>query len=269
MDKKDDGVDDTVYLTGLGLRTEWRLPPNTTRCPFNFCREAFADRTALTAHYQERHASKMVLCEICKKPLSAKCLGDVFKHYREKHPNEGRPLNLIRHMRKSIQGRSTDHVSLILKRINLVYCQIHLPHHILILILCRFAMDRTAKATKTMIQSYWRAVDNAWNIIFPKELQFARFMPVIRNSAFVLWQSNISNINMPNIVYFVKYAKKPLVPKFRTAFLVTTKNRIQMSSHRNFQQNPFPRKLRLEHLDDSLKKCFISQICFFFFSSIE
>lgn len=118
MDKKGDGVDDIIILTGLGQRTEWRMPPNTTRCPFNKCGEAFEDRSALKTHYQEQHAPHMVLCEICDKPLTANHISTVLRHYREKHPNAGRPLSLLRNARKSIQGRPTEHVSWIVKKLD-------------------------------------------------------------------------------------------------------------------------------------------------------
>lgn len=58
----------------------------------------------------------MVLCEICDKPISAHHISNVLKHYRERHPNAGRPpklLSLLRNARKSTQGRPTENVSLI------------------------------------------------------------------------------------------------------------------------------------------------------------
>lgn len=96
---------------------KWRLPQNTTRCPVNRCHEAFEDRSALKFHYQQQHASHMVLCKICDKPLAAVSLEIYLKHYRERHANSGPPINLIRSMRKSIHGRPTEHVSLIVLRL--------------------------------------------------------------------------------------------------------------------------------------------------------
>lgn len=130
--KKDDGDHGIVILTGLGQRTEWQLPSNITRCPLNNCRQPFADRSALTAHYQEQHAPNMVFCEICDKPMSANNhINSVVKHYRDKHPNVGLPsklLSLLRNARKSIQGRPTENVSLIFETLISVFL-IHLPFH--------------------------------------------------------------------------------------------------------------------------------------------
>lgn len=112
----DDGSDGIIILTGLGQRTEWRIPPNTTRCPVNKCREPFVDRSALTSHYQEQHAPHLALCESCDKPISANHISNVQRHYREKHPNAGQPLKLLslfRNARKSTHGRPTENVSLI------------------------------------------------------------------------------------------------------------------------------------------------------------
>lgn len=93
---------------------KWRLPQNTTRCPLKTCGEAYENRSALKLHYQQQHASTMVLCEICEKPLRAQHVSTYVKHYRDKHPDSGLPTNLIRSMRKSIHGRPTEHVSLII-----------------------------------------------------------------------------------------------------------------------------------------------------------
>lgn len=92
---------------------KWRLPQNTTRCPVMMCREAFEDRSALIFHYQQQHAPHMVLCELCDKPLKAVNSDIYLKHYRERHPGCDLPINLIRNMRKSIHGRATENVSLV------------------------------------------------------------------------------------------------------------------------------------------------------------
>lgn len=104
-------MDDFIILQGLGQSMKWQLPQNTTRCPLNKCREAFEVRASLISHYQQQHAPHMVLCQICNKPLAVPSLDIYLKHYRERHPNCGLPLNLIRNMRRSIHGRPNEHVS--------------------------------------------------------------------------------------------------------------------------------------------------------------
>lgn len=112
MDKNDNGIDDTIILKGLGLTWKWQLPPNTTRCPFTSCREAFEERSALVFHYQEQHAPQMVYCELCAKPFSMPHVSLYVEHYKKKHPNLPLPTELIRKMRrKSIHGRPTENVS--------------------------------------------------------------------------------------------------------------------------------------------------------------
>lgn len=156
MDKKDDDIDDVIILKGLGQSMKWRMPPNTTRCPVNKCREAFENRSDLTIHYQEQHAPYMVLCEICQKPLTAPNIGIVLKHYCERHPNSGKPHNLIRSVRKSISGRPTENVSLIVQQFLVLFNPLVVNRKCKYssetsTILFRSLVEMTVNATKKMI----------------------------------------------------------------------------------------------------------------------
>lgn len=94
MDGSDGASDeesDLITLKGLGQETQWRFPNDLTRCPMYTCRKEFGIRDAAIDHFKYQHIKNAVYCEVCDKPVGAKCRYTFEAHYKNLHPNVDPP----------------------------------------------------------------------------------------------------------------------------------------------------------------------------------
>lgn len=107
-DSDDEEVDDLIQLTAeCGIRTEWQFP-RLKHCPVVNCCAKFGHRSQAIFHYRKFH-SNAILCTICDKPISAKSLHNFSKHFKNVHPDEELPANVMEKMaEKKKQVSDTD-----------------------------------------------------------------------------------------------------------------------------------------------------------------
>lgn len=110
MDKEDD----LITLSGCGQQTQWRFPPELTRCPVSNCKKKFGIRAHAIAHYRGLHAKYAVFCSICNGPVSAKDIRTFSQHYDKRHPDEEKPV----HLKDSMNG--FEEVRIVLLQLNYV-----------------------------------------------------------------------------------------------------------------------------------------------------
>lgn len=87
--KVDEG--DIIVLSACGLRFEWPFKWNSKKCPVKNCYDYFGKRADAIAHYRKTHATRSVLCPICKRPILIRKLSDFHHHYKKVHPGKTVP----------------------------------------------------------------------------------------------------------------------------------------------------------------------------------
>lgn len=98
-------MDDLIILTGCDTQTEWFFPKKLKKCPTLNCSVKFKSRSEAINHYRNFH-SNAILCTLCEKPIGAKSLNNVLRHYEQIHPNEDLPAYIKENVKKKKQQTS-------------------------------------------------------------------------------------------------------------------------------------------------------------------
>lgn len=74
------------------------------RCPVTSCQELFDSRDDAINHYKEQHATKSILCNICKSPITTFSAKDFENHFKRWHPNDVMPFEFPQKVKKEIHS---------------------------------------------------------------------------------------------------------------------------------------------------------------------
>lgn len=105
IDDKNEDKNDLITLNGCGIVSKWRFPINQKNCPVHTCNAYFKSRIDAIAHYKSDHASNMILCNTCDKPISSGNISNFVNHHRRMHPHHKLPQELRKKVEKSQIGR--------------------------------------------------------------------------------------------------------------------------------------------------------------------
>lgn len=79
---------DLITLNGSGIKTQWKMPLNLTKCPVVRCpQNSFVNRSDLITHYKKEHSSVSIYCCICDKPVISRNRSHFITHYKLLHLN--------------------------------------------------------------------------------------------------------------------------------------------------------------------------------------
>lgn len=76
-----------IILKGGSHVSEWKFPPNITKCPSRKCASDFTNRIEAIAHYRKKHAMNYQYCSKCKMLIPTHKMKNFNSHYLKVHPS--------------------------------------------------------------------------------------------------------------------------------------------------------------------------------------